>query len=99
MPLYQAQGEDGFFILREFHPFWFSLSEVLRRANADRLLPWLPGIRRDAEGTGGLVVDRRLARWFAMELLHLLGYRREIERGNRVVVLKQVEGEPPAFPR
>jgi succinylglutamate desuccinylase len=91
MPLYQAQGEDGFFLLREFHPFWFSLSESLRRAKADRFLHWLPGIRRDAEGSGGLVVDRRVARWLAMELLHLLGYRREIERGNRVLVLKQVE--------
>ncbi len=98
MPLYQAQGEDGFFILREFHPFWLSLSEFLRRAGADRFLHWLPGIRRDVEGSGGLVVDRRVARWFAMELLHLLGYRREIERGSLLVVMKQVEGDPLAPP-
>jgi succinylglutamate desuccinylase len=98
MPLYQSQGEDGFFILREFHPFWLSLSESLRRSGVDRFLHWLPGIRRDVEGSGGLVVDRRVARWFAIEFLHLLGYRREIERGSQLVVLKQVEGDPLAPP-
>jgi hypothetical protein len=37
------------------------------------------------------VVDRRLARWFTLEILHLLGYRREVEEEGRLLVLKEVE--------
>jgi len=91
MPLYQAQGEDGFFLIREFHPAWLTLSEALRRLRADRIVHWLPGIRRDPSATHGLVVDRRLARWLTMEVLHLLGYRKEVEDEGRLLVLKQAE--------
>jgi hypothetical protein len=91
MPLYQAQGEDGFFLIREFHPFWLSLSEALRRLRADRIIHWLPGIRRDPLRAYGLIVDRRWARWFSLEVLHLLGYRKEVEEGDRLIVLKQEE--------
>jgi len=91
MPLYQTQGEDGFFLIREFHPLWLTLSEILRRARADWILPLLPGIARDPEGEEGLIVDRRVARWFAMDILHLFGYRKKVETGNRLVVLKQRE--------
>jgi succinylglutamate desuccinylase len=91
MPLYQPQGEDGFFLIREFHPSWLSFSEFLRRMKADRILHWLPGVRRKGRDSGSLVVDRRWARWFTLEILHLLGYRREVEEGDRLVVLKQVE--------
>ncbi len=91
MPLYQTQGEDGFFLVKEFHPFWLTLSEVLRRSRVDAFLHWLPGIRRDPGDGGGLVVNRRMARWFTLEVLHLLGYRKELDLGDRLVVLKQVE--------
>ena len=30
MPLYQRLGNDGFFLVREFRPFWLKVSEVLR---------------------------------------------------------------------
>ncbi len=90
MPLYQAQGEDGFFLIKEFHPSWLRVSEFLRRAQVDRIVHWLPGIRRESEGRG-MVVNRRMARWFALEILHLLGYRKEVDQGDRLVVLKQVE--------
>ncbi len=47
MPRYQGQGDDGFFIGRELHPFWLKLSTLFRLARVHRILPWLPGIRRD----------------------------------------------------
>jgi succinylglutamate desuccinylase len=90
MPLYQTQGEDGFFLIKEFHPSWLTVSEFLRRARMDRIVHWLPGIRRDSDGEG-MVVNRRMARWFALEVLHLLGYRKEVDHGDRLVVLKQAE--------
>jgi succinylglutamate desuccinylase len=91
MPLYQPQGEDGFFLVREFRPFWLTVSEVLRRMRLDRLIHWLPGVRRDRREPGRLVVDRRMARWYVLEVLHLLGYRRERADGDRLVVLRQRE--------
>ena len=42
MPLYQPQGDDGFFVMREFRPFWLRVSSLLRRARADLLFRLLP---------------------------------------------------------
>jgi succinylglutamate desuccinylase len=94
MPLYQVQGDDGFFVVREFRPFWLHLSHGLRRAGADRWVQWLPGVRRHPSRSGALVVNRRVARWLALPLLHLLGYRRHEDDGHRLVVLRQeVDGD------
>ena len=38
MPLYQTQGEDGFFLIRELNPYWLTLSGALRRLRVDRIL-------------------------------------------------------------
>lgn len=91
MPLYQELGEDGFFIIREFNAVWLQVSSLLRGLHLDRIVHWLPGIRRDPEHPGGeaLVVNRRLARWYALELLHLLGYRKHQEDGDKLVVLRR----------
>jgi succinylglutamate desuccinylase len=89
MPLYQVQGEDGFFIVREFRPVWLRVSHVLRRMGAARVVHWLPGVSRHPERSGALVVDRSVARWYALEVLHLVGYRRHEEEGERLVVLRQ----------
>ena len=86
MPLYQEQGSDGFFVVREFRPFWLHVSRLLRRLGADRLVHWLPGVRRDPARPGALVVDRRVARWYALQLFHLLGFRRVREQGDELVV-------------
>lgn len=91
MPLYQDQGEDGFFVVREFSPVWLRVSAGLRRARADRFVHWLPGIRRHPEDPETLLVNRRVARWFALDLLHLLGYRRVRERGRGLVVRRRPE--------
>jgi len=76
MPLYQPQGEDGFFLAQRVARFWFELSGIVRRLRFDRLLLRLPGIRRHAEMPDVLVVNRIVARWAVRELFHLLGYKR-----------------------
>lgn len=84
MPLYQPQGEDGFFLIQPVRPFWLRLSAVLRRMRVERVAHWLPGIRRDPAVPGGFIVDRGKARWLSREVFHLLGFRREREEGERV---------------
>ena len=77
MPLYQRQGEDGFFLIRRVSPFWLWLSAVLRLRGAHRLAPCLPGVRRHPELDDSLTIDKHRARWFALQFFHLLGYRKE----------------------
>ena len=77
MPLYQAQGEDGFFLVREIRPIWLPISAALRSWRSEKFLHWLPGVSRDPDRDDTFIVDRRLARFFALRLFHLLGFRRE----------------------
>ncbi len=85
MPLYQRQGEDGFFLSRPVAPFWLRASARLRRWRADRWLAALPGVRRDSENRDRFLVDPRVARFQTVNLFHLLGYRRVRDRGDRLV--------------
>lgn len=89
MPLYQAQGEDGFFLVREFAPVWLHVSFALRCLGGDRIVHLLPGVRRDPEFPDGLVIDKRVARWYALQLFHLLGFRREEDLGDRLVLRRR----------
>jgi succinylglutamate desuccinylase len=89
LPLYQDQGEDGFFLVRPVRAFWLRLSAKLRRLGLARYLHWLPGVRRHPELAGSFVVDRETARWPAMELFHLLGFRRRGGRGRYVVMSRR----------
>lgn len=85
LPLYQAQGDDGYFLVRPIRPVWLAVSRVLRRLGAPRLLPLLPGVRRSTRRADTLIVSRRIARWLVNEVFHLLGYRRVRETERHVV--------------
>jgi hypothetical protein len=85
MPLYQKLGDDGFFVVRRVREFWLLLSAVLRYLRLGRVAHWLPGVSRAGE-PGSLRVDRRVARWYSLEILHLLGYRRKRQEGDVLVV-------------
>jgi predicted deacylase len=89
MPLYQEQGDDGFFIVRSFHSIWLRISSVLRNLGGDRIVHWLPGISRHPNRAGAFVANKRVARWYALEIFHLLGYRKHIEEEGRLVVGRQ----------
>ncbi len=75
MPLYQGQGEDGFFLARDLGSVRLRLATALRALGAQRALSLVPGIRRHADGER-LLVSPHLARGATRELLSLLGYRR-----------------------
>ena len=89
MPLYQEQGEDGFFLVREFLPFWMGVSLVLRRAGVSKFAHWLPGVRRVENREEEVVVDKRVARFYARQLFHLLGYRQLEDAGDTLVMRRR----------
>lgn len=89
LPLYQTQGDDGFFVVREFRPFWLAVSSVLRRLRADALFRLLPGVRRDPDREGTIVIDRHVARFYALEIFHLLGYRKRRAYDDVLVMSKR----------
>lgn len=82
MPLYQAQGNDGFFIIRRISPFWLKLSATLRKRKAEKLLVLLPGVKRDPANPKTLIVNRHVARFLARDLFHLLGFRMKQRDGH-----------------
>jgi len=99
MPLYQPLGDDGFFLVREIRPFWLAASARMRRLRLDRFAHWLPGVRRHPVLPDAFLIDRRLARWFALEIFHLLGFRRHGRAGARIVVSRRADdGDRPSRP-
>lgn len=87
LPLYQTQGDDGFFLVRGVRRVWLTVSRVLRRVGAPRLLPLLPGVHRSSRHENTLIVSRRVARLLVHEIFHLMGYRR-VRRTDRHVVFR-----------
>ena len=89
MPLYQEQGDDGFFIADSVWRFWLFLSRLLRSARVDRVVHLLPGVKRDPTQPGLYRVNRRVARWFALEVLHLLGFKK-LQDGDELLVASRL---------
>lgn len=94
MPLYQEQGGEGFFVVRPVRKVWLETSAVVRRWRLERYLHFLPGVRRHPELPGSFIVDRRFARWLALELFHLLGFSRRSEVGRYLVMSRRNYGHP-----
>jgi len=89
LPLYQALGDDGFFLARRVRPFWLHLARWLRRLRLDAVVRFLPGVRVDPADRDTILVDPRVARWFVTELFHLLGFRKERRRGDRLAFTRR----------
>ncbi len=76
MPLYQALGDDGFFLVREVKLFWLRLSALLRKLKVGHYMHLLPGVRRDPLNENCLIINTRIARILPLQVFHLLGFRR-----------------------
>jgi len=88
-PLYQKQGDDGFFLVREVRPFWLKVSTLLRKIRADAVLPLLPGVDPLSNEGQVYLVNTRIARWFVIEIFHLLGYRKHVEFEGKLIVSRR----------
>lgn len=89
MPLYQKQGEDGFFIGRIVRPFWLWLSWVLRTLKVADIVHWLPGVSKNDGRVEVLNVNTSIARLFPLQVFHLLGFRKLRWEKNRLVVSRR----------
>jgi hypothetical protein len=88
---YQAQGNDGFFIVREVRPFWLAVAAWMRGLKLDAIVPYLPGVDPHPERADTLVINPRIARWFVIEIFHLLGFRKQRPEGGRLVLKRRRE--------
>ncbi|PSL07390.1 succinylglutamate desuccinylase/aspartoacylase family protein [Cecembia rubra] len=82
MPLYQSQGNDGFFIIQKIPFFALNLSSFLRKLKVDNLLTLLPGVRWEVRDKMILKVNSRTARFLTKPFFHLLGYRVRLQEGD-----------------
>jgi predicted deacylase len=89
MPLYQAKGEDGYFIIGKIKKFWLGVSYIFRRFGFYRILPLLPGIRRFMKSNHTMVVNNQVARWYSIEILHLMGFRRKKKEGDFTLFIRR----------
>ena len=80
-------------VVREIRPGWLALSATVRKWRVERFLHWLPGVSKDPDRSDTFIVDRRLARWFALRLFHLLGFRREGKDGPILVMTRRRDFE------
>ncbi len=79
-------GESGgFFVLRKVSKSWLNLSAFLRKSRVERLLGWLPGIQKTKDPAGAYRVNMNVARFFAVALFRLLGYRVQRQDGYLIV--------------
>lgn len=89
MPLYQGQGQDGFFLGREVAHWRMEVSHWMRRLRLDVLLPLLPGVQRDRRRGDVLHIDTRIAHLYPLEVFHLFGFRKVRQQGSRLQVARR----------
>lgn len=89
MPLYQKQGEDGFFILKKISGFWLEFSRVARTWKVNHFLRLIPGVKQDPDNEFILLVDPKIARFLAKDIFHLFGYRQQILKDDKMHFIKR----------
>lgn len=89
MPLYQDQGNDGFFIITKVSKFWLKLSIIVRKLKLYHLLRLLPGIKQDATNSHTLIVNPKTAKYLATKIFHLFGYRKQVVKDNKLHFIKR----------
>jgi len=97
LPLYQEQGDDGFFIVRAVRPMWLSVSRWLRQRGVDRFATWIPGVIRHPERHDAVVLARWATNRSVLGILHLLGFN-ALHDGDRTVMIRRVESAAEGSP-
>ena len=90
MPLYQSQGNDGYFLIEKIPPFFLWLSSILRKFNVDRIFTILPGVKWILPQKDTMKVNLNIARFLTNDLLHLYGYRKK-KKEQKYLIIKNRE--------
>ncbi len=98
MPLYQKQGNDGFFVARKIWSFWIKLSAKLRQFTFHRRLHWLVGVYKTDAYPLTFKVDQRIAFLWATEVFHLLGYKKDDQDGPWMYMSRREDEKSPPTP-
>lgn len=86
MPLYQDQGEEGFFLIQPIPKWALKLSVFLRKIKFDTFLTYLLGVSWSDDKKGSLSVNTKVARFFTKSFFHLLGYRNKVRNQNHLIM-------------
>ena len=98
MPLYQEQGEEGFFYIRRIPGWVLRLSARIRFWNWHRWITILPGVRWAGKEKEKILVDLRIARFFTRSFFHVLGYRnRYIEQDYMVITNRELKAKTEMY--
>ena len=97
MPLYQRQGEDGFFILKRVSRIWLEFSKVARKWKINHFLRLIPGVKQDPENRFILLVNPKIARFLAKDIFHLFGYRQQIFKDDKMHFIKRDRKQTQMF--
>ncbi len=89
MPLYQEQGEDGYFLLSKISKFWLKSSTVARKLKINHFLRLIPGVNREPGNNYTLIVDPKIAKFMAKDIFHLFGYRKQIFKDDKFHFIKR----------
>ncbi len=89
MPLYQKQGNDGFFLGREISRFWLFVSKYLRKLKLGNFVRFLPGVNKHPKDEDALIVNTHVARLFPLQIFHLLGFRKRRWLDEKLVVSRR----------
>lgn len=98
MPLYQSQGDDGYFLIRPIPRFFLWLSAALRKCKLDRIFPLLPGVYWLSEEKDLMQVDLRIARFVARKIFHLFGYRsKQYDTNHLIIANREARSRTPDY--
>lgn len=96
MPLYQKQGNDGFYIVKEINRIWIDLSGYLRKTRLNMMVSYIPFITGLKKHPELFAIRRSFFAGYFVDLMHLFGYRKKRELCNLIIFgRREFDIEPP----
>lgn len=80
MPLYQKQGEDGYFIIKRVSSLWLSVSRLVRKYKLYNILKLLPNVSFIDSEKYFIKIKKESICSITEYFFHLFGYRQKTEK-------------------
>lgn len=92
MPLYQSQGDDGYFLARPMSRVRLYLSTVVRTLRLDWTLYLVRGLRRHPDHDDRWIISPKANHAAMTKLLAVFGFRRRLDDSGLVVAARRRPG-------